>query len=98
MIPIDLSKQQALHADAKIIQQINFDGTIDQYGGGDTTKFFINEKVKELASDKPGKPWKPEKKLFLWQSGKIWKTHGILRKYFKFLENSRNSIEGFWLN
>ena len=56
MIPIDLSKQQALDADAKIIQQINFDGTIAQQGGGDTTKFFINEKVKELASDKPGKP------------------------------------------
>ena len=56
MTSIDLSKQQTLDADAKIIQQINFDGNIDQDEGGDTTKFFINEKVKELGSDKPGKP------------------------------------------
>ena len=35
--------------------------------------------------------WK--KQCFLWHSGKTWKTQGILRKYFKFLENSGNSVE-----
>ena len=37
------------------------------------------------------KTWK--KQCFLWHSGKTWKTQGILRKYFKFLENSGNSVE-----
>ena len=40
-----------------------------------------------------GKPGKPGKNCFLWHSGKTWKTQGILRKYFKFLENSGNSVE-----
>ena len=37
------------------------------------------------------KTWK--KQSFLWHSGKTWKTQGILEKYFKFLENSGDSME-----
>ena len=37
------------------------------------------------------KTWK--KQCFLWHSGKTWKTQRILRKHFKFLENSGNSVE-----
>ena len=33
------------------------------------------------------------------KSGKTWKTQGILRKYFKFPENSGNTVEiGFLIN
>ena len=39
MIAIDLSKQQALDADPKAIQQINFTTNIDRAEG--TTIFFI---------------------------------------------------------
>ena len=42
---IDLSKQQALDADAKAIQQINFTANLDQ--GRNTTMFFIIEEAKE---------------------------------------------------
>ena len=45
MIAIDLSKQQALDADPKAIQQINFTANLNQ--GGNTTMFFIIEKAKE---------------------------------------------------
>ena len=38
LIAIDLSKQQALNADPKAIQQINFTGNLDQTGGA--TMFF----------------------------------------------------------
>ena len=44
MIAIDLSKQQALDADPKAIQQINFTGKLDRAAGA--TIFFIVEKVK----------------------------------------------------
>ena len=44
MIAIDLSKQQALDADPKAIQQINFTGNLDQ--AGNTTMFFIIEEEK----------------------------------------------------
>ena len=37
------------------------------------------------------KTWK--KQSFLWHSGKTWKTQRILEKYFKFLENSGDSVE-----
>ena len=40
MTAIDLSKQQALDADPKAIQQINFTGNIEQES---TTFFFIDE-------------------------------------------------------
>ena len=45
MIAIDLSKQQALDADPRAIQQINF--TANLYIAGGTTIFFIIEEVKE---------------------------------------------------
>ena len=43
MIAIDLSKQQALYADPKAIQQINFTGNLENQ----STMFFIIEKAKE---------------------------------------------------
>ena len=45
MIAIDLSKQQALDADPKAIQQINFTANLDR--AGNTTMFFIIEEAKE---------------------------------------------------
>ena len=45
MIAIDLSKQHALDADPKAIQQINFTGKVDQTGT--TTVFFIIEEAKK---------------------------------------------------
>ena len=49
MIAIDLSKQNALDADSKAIQKINFTGNLDQ--AGDTTISFILEKFKKTMSD-----------------------------------------------
>ena len=45
MTAIDLSKQQALDADPKAIQQINFTINLDQ--AADATMFFIIEEAKE---------------------------------------------------
>ena len=45
MIAIDLNKQQALDADPKRIQQINFTGNLDP--AENTTMFFIFEEEKE---------------------------------------------------
>ena len=45
MIAIDLSKQQALDADPKEIQQINFTGNLD--GAGQTAMYFIIEEAKK---------------------------------------------------
>ena len=45
MIAIDLSKQQALDADPRKIQQINFTVNLDR--DEDTTIFFIIEQEKE---------------------------------------------------
>ena len=42
MVAIDLNKQQALDADPKAIQQINFTGNLDD----DTTMVFIIEEAK----------------------------------------------------
>ena len=47
MIAIDLSKQQALDADPKAIQQIDFTGNLEQQ----TTIFFIFEEAKETVLD-----------------------------------------------
>ena len=44
MIAIDLSKQQALDADPRAIQQINFTVNLDR--AGNTTMFFIIKKSK----------------------------------------------------
>ena len=45
MIAIDLSKQLALDADPRAIQQINFAVNLDR--AGNTTVFFIIEEAKE---------------------------------------------------
>ena len=45
MIAIDLSRQQALDADPKAIQQINFTANLDR--AGNTRFYFILEEVKE---------------------------------------------------
>ena len=49
MIAIDLSKQQALDADPRAIQQINFTTNLDR--AENTTMFFIIEEVKETVLD-----------------------------------------------
>ena len=49
MIAIDLSKQQALDAHPKAIQEIDFTANLD--GDGDTTMFFIIEEMKESIID-----------------------------------------------
>ena len=49
MIAINLSKQQALDADPKAIQQINFIENLDREGN--TTIFFIIEEVKKTILD-----------------------------------------------
>ena len=49
MIAIDLSKQQALDADPRAIQQINFTGNLDR--AGNTTIVLIIEEVKDTALD-----------------------------------------------
>ena len=48
MIATDLSKQQALDADLKAIQQINFTQNLDRPGV--TTIYFINKEAKETVS------------------------------------------------
>ena len=45
MIAIDLSKQQALDADPKAIQQINFIANLDR--GGNARFYFIFEEAEE---------------------------------------------------
>ena len=49
MIALDLSKQQALDADPRAIQQINFTANLDR--NGNTTMFFIIEEAKEAVLD-----------------------------------------------
>ena len=44
MIAVDLSKQQALDADPRAVQQINFTANLDR--GGNTRIYFILEEVK----------------------------------------------------
>ena len=48
MIAIDLSEQQALYADPKAIEQINFTANLDRQGN---TTFFIIEEAKETILD-----------------------------------------------
>ena len=47
MIAVDLSKQQALYADPRAIQQINFTENLDI--AGNTRVYFILEEAKETA-------------------------------------------------
>ena len=49
MIAIDLRKKQAVDADSKAIQQINFTGNLSS--GGQTVMFFIIEEAKETVLD-----------------------------------------------
>ena len=49
MIAIDVSKQKALDADLRAIQQINFTANLDRTGN--TTMFFIIEEAKETVLD-----------------------------------------------
>ena len=49
MIAIDLSKQQALDADPRAIQQINFTANLERVGN--TIMFFIIEQAKKNVSD-----------------------------------------------
>ena len=49
MIAVDLSKQQALDADPRIIQQINFTANFDR--AGNTRVYFILEEAKETILD-----------------------------------------------
>ena len=46
MIAIDLSKQQVLDADLKVIQQINFTANLDR--DENTRFYFILEEAKEI--------------------------------------------------
>ena len=48
MIAIDLGKEQALDADPRAIQQINFTANLDKVGN---TTFFIIEQAKETVLD-----------------------------------------------
>ena len=48
MIAIDLSKQQVLDADSKVIQQINLSESLDRDGN---TMFFIIQEAKETILD-----------------------------------------------
>ena len=48
MIAIDLSEQQALYADPKAIEQVNFTANLDRQGN---TTFFIIEEAKETILD-----------------------------------------------
>ena len=49
MIAVDLSKQLALDADPRAIQQINFTGNLDR--DGNTRVYFILEEAKETILD-----------------------------------------------
>ena len=49
MIAIDLSKQQALDADSRAIEQINFTTNLDR--AGNTRIYYILEEAKETILD-----------------------------------------------
>ena len=49
MIVVNLGKQQALNADPKAIQEINFKANLDR--AGNTRTYFILEEVKETVLD-----------------------------------------------
>ena len=49
MIAVDLSKQQALDADPRAIQQINFSANLDR--AGNTKVCFILDEAKETLLD-----------------------------------------------
>ena len=47
MITIDLNNQQALDADPKVLQQINFTGNLAREGNVNIKMFFIIEEAKK---------------------------------------------------
>ena len=49
LIAIDLTKQQALDADPKAIQQINFTANLDR--DGQTAMYFIIQEIEETTLD-----------------------------------------------
>ena len=49
MIAVDLSKQQALDADPRAVQQINFTANLDR--AGNTRVYFILDEAKETILD-----------------------------------------------
>ena len=49
MVAVDLSKQQALDADPRAIQQINFTANLDR--AGNARVYFILEEAKETIPD-----------------------------------------------
>ena len=49
MIVVNLGKQQALNADPKAIQEINFTANLDR--AGNTRTYFILEEVRETVLD-----------------------------------------------
>ena len=51
LIAIDLSKQQALDADPKAMQQINFTWYLEREGNENKTIFFLIEKAKDTVLD-----------------------------------------------
>ena len=51
MIVIDLSKQGALDADPRAMQQINLTGSLERDGNENTAMFFIIEEVKQTVLD-----------------------------------------------
>ena len=51
MLAIDLTKQQALHADPNAIQKINFTGNLERKGNANVAMFFIIEEGKETVLD-----------------------------------------------
>ena len=51
MIATYLSRQQALDADPKVIQQITFTANLERQGN--TTMFFVTEEAKETILDFP---------------------------------------------
>ena len=51
MIATDLSKQQAVDADPKAMEQIKCTGNLAQNAVANTTMFFIIEEAKEIVLD-----------------------------------------------
>ena len=49
MIAVDLSKQQALNADPRAIQQINFTANLDR--AGNTRVYFLLEEAEQTILD-----------------------------------------------
>ena len=51
MIAINLSKQQALNADLKAMQQISFTGNLEREENSNITMFFLIEEAEETVLD-----------------------------------------------